>query len=44
MLTTRDVDENGFKGKNRDWNKKSELLKWRRSWSAICNEHLKAGV
>lgn len=41
LLTTRDVDENGFKGKNRDWDKKGYLQSWRVNWANICNEHLK---
>ena len=37
MLTTRDVDKSGFKGKNREWNKRPHLMKWRESWANICN-------
>ena len=40
MLTTRDVDKNGFKGKNRDWNKPEYLKSWRENWSDKCNEKL----
>jgi len=40
MLTLREVDENGFKGKNRDWNRAEYLKQWRENWSDICNEKL----
>ena len=40
MLTTRDIDKNGFKGKNRDWNKPEYLKSWRENWSDKCNEKL----
>lgn len=40
MLTTRNVSESGFEGKNRTWNKKSHLAKWRVQWAIICNEKL----
>ena len=39
MLTTRNVAPEGFKGKNRDWNSRSELLSWRKSW-ADCNNRM----
>jgi ATP-dependent exoDNAse (exonuclease V) alpha subunit len=41
MLTTRDVDKNGFKGKNRDWNKVQYLLMWRENWAKVCNDKLR---
>jgi hypothetical protein len=41
MLTTRDVDKEGFGGKNRDWNKKEQLEQWREDWADVCNERLK---
>jgi hypothetical protein len=34
MLTLRDVDENGFGKKNRDWNRTDLLEKWRERWAA----------
>jgi hypothetical protein len=37
MLTTRSVSRDGFKEKNTDWNKKSELYRWRKSWADINN-------
>lgn len=44
MLTTRHIDENGFGKKNTDWNHKSALMEWRKSWSETANYHLaKAG-
>jgi Ti-type conjugative transfer relaxase TraA len=44
MLTTRSIDENGFGLKNTEWNRKTALLEWRKSWSDIANHHLaKAG-
>ena len=42
LLTTRNVDETGFKGKNRDWNNKAHLEKWRENWANACNERLQA--
>ena len=32
MLTTREVDENGFTVKNRQWDKQEMLVEWRREW------------
>jgi len=40
LLSTRDVTENGFGGKNRDWNLKSYLKSWRENWADSCNELL----
>jgi ATP-dependent exoDNAse (exonuclease V) alpha subunit len=40
LLTTRDLTEGGFGPKNRGWNDKSELLRWRRGWEEVTNEHL----
>ncbi|MDR0461241.1 MAG: MobA/MobL family protein, partial [Nitrososphaerota archaeon] len=37
MLTTRHVTPDGFKGKNRDWDKDAELLRWRENWAEINN-------
>jgi len=42
MLTTREVSQNGFEGKNRDWNKTEFLEQWREKWANICNERLQA--
>ena len=42
MLTTRNVSEDGFKLKNRDWNQKKMLMQWRKSWADICNERYHA--
>jgi ATP-dependent exoDNAse (exonuclease V) alpha subunit len=35
MLTTRNVSQNGFGGKNREWNKKELLLSYRKAWAHI---------
>lgn len=40
MLTTREVSEEGFTTKNRDWNKKDLLEQWREQWSAYANKAL----
>jgi len=37
MLTTRHVTPDGFKGKNRDWDKDFELIKWRENWANVNN-------
>jgi len=42
MLTTREVSQNGFEGKNREWNKKELLEQWRENWANICNERLQS--
>ncbi|MEK4654647.1 MULTISPECIES: MobQ family relaxase [unclassified Niallia] len=41
MLTTREISENGFTTKNRDWNKKELLEQWREQWSEHANKALK---
>ena len=38
MLTTRNVSEAGFGGKNRDWDRVEYLQSWRESWARVCNE------
>jgi hypothetical protein len=44
MLTTRNIDENGFGQKNRDWNQKALLEQWRDEWGKHANRALeKAG-
>ena len=40
LLTTRDLTPEGFGPKNRSWNATSELLRWRRGWAEVTNEHL----
>ncbi|MHA6718659.1 Ti-type conjugative transfer relaxase TraA [Sphingomonas sp. RS6] len=40
MLTMRDVGEDGFGKKNRDWNRTDLLEKWRERWSEHVNERL----
>jgi len=40
MLTTREVNQNGFSQKNRDWNKKENVFKWRENWAIIQNQKL----
>jgi Ti-type conjugative transfer relaxase TraA len=40
LLTTRELTADGFGAKRRDWNDRSELVKWREQWAEIANEHL----
>lgn len=40
MLTLREVNENGFGAKVRNWNDKTLLRHWRESWSSSANHHL----
>ena len=40
MLTMREVTENGFGKKAREWNSKENLLHWREAWADITNQHL----
>jgi len=40
MLTLRDVDENGFGKKNRDWNRTDLLERWRERWAEHANHRL----
>ncbi|MEG3145190.1 Ti-type conjugative transfer relaxase TraA [Sphingomonas sp. RT2P30] len=40
MLTMREVGDDGFGPKNRDWNATSLLEKWRERWSEHVNERL----
>ena len=40
MLTMREVTENGFGQKAREWNSKENLLHWREAWAEITNQHL----
>ncbi|APR53671.1 Ti-type conjugative transfer relaxase TraA [Sphingomonas koreensis] len=40
MLTLRNVDENGFGKKNRDWNRTDLLEKWRERWAEHANKRL----
>ncbi|TGX46552.1 Ti-type conjugative transfer relaxase TraA [Sphingomonas naasensis] len=40
MLTLRNVDENGFGKKNRDWNGTDLLEKWRERWAEDVNKRL----
>jgi len=41
MLTMREVSEEGFLKKNREWNDKKNIEIWRRSWSVLVNKSLK---
>lgn len=41
MLTMREVSEQGFLNKNREWNDKKNIETWRRSWSVLVNRALK---
>lgn len=40
QLTLRDVDEDGFGKKNRDWNDKALVKEWRESWADLQNHAL----
>jgi ATP-dependent exoDNAse (exonuclease V), alpha subunit - helicase superfamily I member len=40
LLTTRNVSEDGFGNKNREWNKREHLERWRREWAKIQNREL----
>lgn len=40
MLTMREVKENGFCQKVREWNDKAMLLSWREEWAEVANKHL----
>ena len=40
LLTLREIAENGFGGKVREWNKRENLLSWRTEWSEYENRHL----
>ncbi len=45
MLTMREIDQNGFSFKNRNWNKRELLGKQRQAWSVYANVALeKAGI
>ena len=44
MLTTREIDKEGFNKKNRDWDKKEKVEEWREQWANHSNKALdKAG-
>ncbi|NTW87749.1 MAG: Ti-type conjugative transfer relaxase TraA [Desulfobulbaceae bacterium] len=40
MLTMRGVNENGFTGKQREWNAKGLVFEWRQDWANLQNEYL----
>jgi hypothetical protein len=42
MLTTRQVTPDGFGNKNREWNSRENLVKWRENWADINNRALEA--
>jgi len=42
MLTTRTVTPDGFGLKNTNWNKKENLLSWRKAWTHIINSTLES--
>ena len=37
LLTTREIDAEGFTAKNRDWNAVAALEDWREAWAQDCN-------
>jgi len=39
-LTTREITEDGFGRKEREWNRKTELLEWRKAWADHANRIL----
>lgn len=41
MLTMRELEGDGFGKKNRDWNDKKALERWRKGWEKCANEALK---
>jgi hypothetical protein len=41
MLTTREITKNGFAKKNRDWDKKENVIIWRKQWSTYANAVLR---
>ncbi|WP_221568959.1 MobQ family relaxase [Alkalihalobacillus sp. TS-13] len=41
MLTTRTITKDGFGKKNREWNHRSMLQHWRKTWTDYVNEALK---
>jgi len=44
LVTTRGLSGDGFGRKQRGWNERSQLLKWREQWAEVGTEHLlKAG-
>lgn len=40
LTTMRDVDEHGFGKKNRSWNDKDMVSKWREAWASKVNEYI----
>ncbi|WP_317178485.1 MobQ family relaxase [Pectobacterium sp. HCp5_1] len=42
MLTLKPITTEGFGKKDRSWNDKSNVIKWRESWSVITNRYLAA--
>lgn len=45
MLSTREIGDDGFTDKNRDWNKVEFLEQWREGWSRDSNDALeRAGI
>ena len=41
MLTLREISAEGWdKKKNRDWNSKDQLMKWRKNWEVAINQEL----
>ncbi|TXH89397.1 MAG: hypothetical protein E6Q78_07110 [Rhodoferax sp.] len=40
LLTTREINQSGFGAKNRDWNSKEQLEKWRSAWATHANHRL----
>lgn len=40
LLTTRNIENQQFAKKNREWNDKARLQAWRENWAVVCNQYL----
>lgn len=38
MVSVREIDQNGFGKKNRNWDQRTQLLEWRKNWADLCNQ------
>ncbi|MDG5473702.1 MobQ family relaxase [Jeotgalibacillus sp. ET6] len=43
LMTTREISKQGFTVKNRDWNDRALLVRWREQWTIHSNRALKKG-
>lgn len=44
MLTTRQIDGDGFGAKAREWNSREQLTEWREQWATVQNRHLERAL